>query len=189
MLSHFSCVRLFVTPWTVAHQAPLSMGFSRWEYWSGSSVHGILQARTLEWVAVSFSRRSSRPSDQTSGSYVSCTGSQVLYHYRHLGSPSKWFISIIFSIINSLTQGEESFLLWVNSTELGETTCTAVSIKFFFLRFFWCGPFKKSIEFITILLLFYVLGFRPWAMWDLSFLTKDWTCTPCIGWQIAFWKI
>ena len=26
---------LFVTPWTVAHQAPLSMGFSRQEYWSG----------------------------------------------------------------------------------------------------------------------------------------------------------
>jgi len=35
MLSHFSCVRLFVTLWTVAHQAPLSMGFSRQEYWSG----------------------------------------------------------------------------------------------------------------------------------------------------------
>ena len=34
-LSHFSCVRLFATPWTVAHQAPLSMGFSRQEYWSG----------------------------------------------------------------------------------------------------------------------------------------------------------
>ena len=31
-LSH---VRLFVTPWTVAYQAPLSMGFSRQEYWSG----------------------------------------------------------------------------------------------------------------------------------------------------------
>ena len=31
-LSH---IRLFVTPWTVAHQAPLSMGFSRQEYWSG----------------------------------------------------------------------------------------------------------------------------------------------------------
>ena len=28
-------VRLFVTPWTVAHQAPPSMGFSRQEYWSG----------------------------------------------------------------------------------------------------------------------------------------------------------
>jgi len=35
MLSHFSCVWLFVTPWTVAHQAPPSMGFSRQEYWSG----------------------------------------------------------------------------------------------------------------------------------------------------------
>ena len=30
-----SCVRLFATLWTVAHQAPLSMGFSRQEYWSG----------------------------------------------------------------------------------------------------------------------------------------------------------
>ena len=30
-----SRVRLFATPWTVAHQAPLSMGFSRQEYWSG----------------------------------------------------------------------------------------------------------------------------------------------------------
>ena len=30
-----SRIRLFVTPWTVAHQAPLPMGFSRQEYWSG----------------------------------------------------------------------------------------------------------------------------------------------------------
>ena len=30
-----SCVQFFVTPWTIAHQAPLSMGFSRQEYWSG----------------------------------------------------------------------------------------------------------------------------------------------------------
>ena len=35
MLSHFSRVRLFATPWTAVHQAPLSMGFSRREYWSG----------------------------------------------------------------------------------------------------------------------------------------------------------
>ena len=111
-----SIVRLFVTPWTVAHQAPPSMGFSRQEYWSGlpfpspghlsdpgieprspalqadaltseppgkpegkesevaqscptlcdpmdyslpgSSLHGILQARVLEGVAISFSRGS-----------------------------------------------------------------------------------------------------------------------------------
>ena len=35
MLSLFSHVQLFVTSWTVARQAPLSMGFSRQEYWSG----------------------------------------------------------------------------------------------------------------------------------------------------------
>ena len=35
VLSRFSCVRLFVTSWTVSHQTPLSMGFSRQEYWSG----------------------------------------------------------------------------------------------------------------------------------------------------------
>ena len=35
VLSRFSHVQLFITPWTVAHQAPLSMGFYRQEYWSG----------------------------------------------------------------------------------------------------------------------------------------------------------
>ena len=35
MLSHFSHIQLFVTLWIVARQVPLSMGFSRQEYWSG----------------------------------------------------------------------------------------------------------------------------------------------------------
>ena len=35
LLSHLSCVQLCATPWTAAHQAPLSLGFSRQEYWSG----------------------------------------------------------------------------------------------------------------------------------------------------------
>ena len=34
-VSHFNCVQLFATPWTEAHQTPLSMGFSRQEHWSG----------------------------------------------------------------------------------------------------------------------------------------------------------
>ena len=41
MLSHFSHVRLYATPWTAAYQAPLSMGF--------------FQARVLEWCAIAFS--------------------------------------------------------------------------------------------------------------------------------------
>ena len=35
MWKSLSGVRLFATPWTVAYQTPLSMGFSRQEYWSG----------------------------------------------------------------------------------------------------------------------------------------------------------
>ena len=100
----FSVVSNSMTPWTVACQAPLSMEFSRQEYWSGlprpppgdltewmwtskslmwkllscvqlydpmdcslpgSSVHGILQTRMLEWVAISLYRRSSQPRDWT----------------------------------------------------------------------------------------------------------------------------
>ena len=42
----------------------------------GSSVHGISQARILTWVAISCSRGSSWPRDQT---YISCIGKQILY--------------------------------------------------------------------------------------------------------------
>ena len=88
-VNSLSRVQLSATPWTAAYQAPLPMGFSRPDYWSGvplpspkyagaaaaakwlqscptlcdpidgsppgSAVPGILQARTLEWVAISFS--------------------------------------------------------------------------------------------------------------------------------------
>ena len=53
------CLCIPLTLWTVARQAPLSMG--------------ILQARILEWVAIPFSRGSSRYRDQTRVSCVSCT--------------------------------------------------------------------------------------------------------------------
>ena len=53
----------------------------------GSSVHGILQARTLEWVAMPFSRESSWPRDRTYVSYFSCIGGWVLYLYHNLETP------------------------------------------------------------------------------------------------------
>ena len=79
-----SCLILVIL-WTVARQAPLSMEFSRQEYWSEVKVaqlcptlqphglyHGILQARILEWVwvAFSFSRGSSQPRDWTQVSHI-----------------------------------------------------------------------------------------------------------------------
>ena len=51
----------------------------------GSSVHGILQARILEWVAMPSSRGSSQPRDRT---HVSCIGRWVLHPLSHLGSPA-----------------------------------------------------------------------------------------------------
>ena len=53
----------------------------------GSSVHGILLARTLEWVAMPSYRESSRPRDQALLSFLSCIGKQDFYHQCHLGSP------------------------------------------------------------------------------------------------------
>ena len=50
----------------------------------GSSVHGILQARVLEWVAMPSSRGSSQPRDQTRASCVSCTDRQIPYLLRDI---------------------------------------------------------------------------------------------------------
>ena len=70
VLSHFSRVRLFVTLWTVARQAPLSMGFSRQEHLSelpfptlGDLPHQGLNSHLL---------------------HISCIGGQILYHWHHL---------------------------------------------------------------------------------------------------------
>ena len=54
----------------------------------GSSVHGVLQAKIIEWVAMPFSRGSFWPRDWTHISYISFISRKVLYHYHHLGSPS-----------------------------------------------------------------------------------------------------
>ena len=53
----------------------------------GSSLHWILQARILEWVAMPSSRGSSRTRYWALISYLPCNGRQVLYHWHHLGSP------------------------------------------------------------------------------------------------------
>ena len=76
-----SRVQLCATLWTVAHQAPLSIEFSRQEYWSGLSfpsacsspgfsICGILQVRILERVAISLSRVSSPSTDRTQVSHI-----------------------------------------------------------------------------------------------------------------------
>ena len=62
LLSYWLMSDSSATPWTVAHQAP----------------HGISQARILEWVAISLSRRSSQIRDWIQ---ISCTGRWILSHW------------------------------------------------------------------------------------------------------------
>ena len=57
----------------------------------GFSVHGILQARILKWVDISFSRGSSQPRDQT---HVSCLGRRSLYHWANREALSGIFLSL-----------------------------------------------------------------------------------------------
>ena len=66
VLSHLSHVQFFATLWTVALQAPLSMG--------------IIQTRILEQVFMPFSRGSSRPRDETCMSYFPSIYWQLLCH-------------------------------------------------------------------------------------------------------------
>ena len=59
----------------------------------GSSDHGLLHAGILKWVALPSFRGSSRPSDQTHISYVSCIGSQFLYDSATWEAPSHQYTS------------------------------------------------------------------------------------------------
>ena len=76
-LRRFSCVRLFETLWTAAHQAPLSLEFSMQEYWSGFPCLSLggLPDPGIKYI-----------------SYVSCIGRHVLYQEGHLGSPSLYVL-------------------------------------------------------------------------------------------------
>ena len=73
MFGHFIHVWLFVTPCSCSPP--------------GSSVHGISQARILEWVAMPSYRGSSWPRNWSCVFHIFCIGRRVLYPWRHLGSP------------------------------------------------------------------------------------------------------
>ena len=81
LLSCFSCVRLCATLWIVARQAPLSMGFSRQEYWSGLPCPppGDLPNPKIE--------------QRLNPDLLHCR--QILYYLSHegvYGNPASWFI-------------------------------------------------------------------------------------------------
>ena len=72
----------------------------------GSSVHGILQARTLEWIAMPSSRGSSWPRERTHVSYVSAFAG-VLYHWA-IREETTFPLSTIYLLISSTLEYTES---------------------------------------------------------------------------------
>ena len=113
-----SRVRLFVTPWTVACQAPLSMGFPRQEYWSGLPFPppGDLPDTGVE------------PASHVS--CASCIGRQILYHCTLWEAHrsfifldkciSRWFILfdvIVNGIIFLISLSDRSLLVYSNAAD------------------------------------------------------------------------
>ena len=104
-LSH---VWLFATLWTVACQAPL--------------VHGVFQARILEWVAISFSRGSSPPRGWT---HISCTGRQILYHWPTLTAHQPALSIHYLLILRHPDQGETL----APTPQLAKRVCCRVTVS------------------------------------------------------------
>ena len=82
-----SCAQLFATPWTVAHQAPWIMGFSRQEYWSGLPFPtlGLTQGlnRRLLWLL--HWQADSLPLESFGNPYISHNGTLSLGNQAQLG--------------------------------------------------------------------------------------------------------
>ena len=99
-----------------------------------STVHGMFQARILEWVVTSFSRGPSQSRDQTQVSCISCTGRQILYHCATCQA-TRWDLQ------NSVTQGtgwEEcctSFTICFET--LGEVTSLCWASVFSSVKWGW----------------------------------------------------
>ena len=134
MLSHFSCVQLCATLWTIVLQAPLSMG--------------ILQARILEWVAVPSSRGSFRSRDWTHSSYVSFVGRQALYTGT---CEDPFFFFSCFpkraqdegSPLRPLSKSHKELLVQIEMTQPLSSQNTGVLVKCVNI---WTSPFPSSTK-------------------------------------------
>ena len=118
----------------------------------GSSVHGILQARILEWVAISFYKGSSQPRDWTC---VFCLAGgllhnrQILYQMNHQVSPIIGYVLVIYCTPNECTD-----FCWRNSDTVKTKTyivifklvpkCTSSLGKLSVQNIVWFGRFSPS---------------------------------------------
>ena len=121
----------------------------------GSSVHGNLQARILEWVAVSFSRGSSPPRDQI---FISCLADS--YYLRHQGSPGAFYFSMMVCDHTCclLPDWEEACLC--HGVLLGWFLCDMCDLVFFcyLICVFACMSLYSELAFTSDMWFLWVTG-------------------------------
>ena len=112
----------------------------------GSSIHGILQVRVLEWVAISFSRESSRPKDRTR---VSCIAGRhfTIWDTRE----ARWILDIQISPAHCRTkrgkedlgQGSASFVIGLLFNKRRSSISSSCPSLWFQWKFHWKSALKQ----------------------------------------------
>ena len=125
-----------------------------------SSVHGISQARILEWVAISFSRGSAQPRDQTC---VSCIGRWILY---------LWITRIVSAQRNS------NFSFFSYGWVIFHCVCVCVCVCVCISQLFMHSSAEEAFILFwgaLILIFHFIVYFWQWRY----FLTEFWTSSLC----------
>ena len=147
----------------------------------GSSVHGISQAWTQKWVAVSSSRASFRPRDWTCISGVSCIGRWILYHC------ATWKAMFVYTYIHTYTGYAGIFLRIFESIFMKifilfmyvclGLVCVMLDSKWVWMYFFLFHFLKELLWNWYSVLLEYLVEFLSETIWAWSCLCwKDFNC-------------
>ena len=127
----------------------------------GPSVHGLLQARILEWAATPSASRSSWPRDQARVSYVSCIGRWFLDHQHHLGR--LYFCTFMLKYRDFI----KFILNFVFTRLLHKMQCTSIRmVRFFSLLMILVVTDNHCLDPLTGDLLTYLFdhsGFSTWS--------------------------
>ena len=118
----------------------------------GSSVHGISQARILEWVAISSSKGSSWPRDQTRVSYI---GRQVLYHCSTCETHNPiWLVSLWEEEIRTQREAQEGMCTWEKPCEDAGTWHLSASLAAGWMTLLtpwsWTFPSRVMREYVSV---------------------------------------
>ena len=115
----------FVSACILCAQLCLTLCSSMERSLPGSCVHGILQARILEWVAISLSRGSSRPRDWTLISCICCIAGRFLTT-EPSGKPHFLWYMLLNSLRTVIWERE-----WIYSVTISENITTRTHFRFF----------------------------------------------------------